>query len=460
VVDGRRRLQDLTLVTTTPTGTGPPAPTAGRSLAGPSALLFASQVLGNAGYFVSVLALARGLEPAERGIYAFATATAMVAARMLLFGVSRGLMVLSAKSPDNRQRLLATSVSFTVAAEAIGSAVLALGLLSGLAPIDLTTTEVVVLSLGVVGSGLVWCGSDYLIGTSSFRTLTVVSSLGPWLYAALMVAFALGPGLSVLLALVSFTAVHGVWGVVVCGLGFRLHGVAAPDRELLRPLLGFGLRSWAGSLAEFLSFRFDQILMAFLATEAALGIYAIAVNLSEVTFYLPGAIATALVPAVAAAARADQERRTIETVRVVTVTTAATIVLGVVIGAPLLPLLFGENYKDSVLPYLILLPGALGFAVGAVFTSGLLASGRPGRSSLVAVVALVTGTALDLILIPSYDEIGAAIAATIALLAGAATGLLAYRSVHRFPWSELVPRRDDVRRLGGAVGAFAARART
>jgi O-antigen/teichoic acid export membrane protein len=449
-------------VTATTPDRGPSGPTPGRSLAGPSALLFGAQVAGNAGYFVAVLALARGLAPAERGVVAFATVTAIVAARALLFGISRGVMVLGAQQPDERRRLFATTFAFTLAVETAGAAALALalGLVSGFAPVDLTTGELGLIAVGVVANGLISCGSDYLIGTSSFRPLTVVSSLGPWLYAALLLALGLGLGLSVLLALVAWTAAHAVWGLMVCGLGFRLHGVARPDRGLLRPLLDFGLRSWAGSLAQFLTFRFDQILMGFLATEAALGIYAIAVNLSEITLYLPGAIATALVPAIAAAAPADQVRRTIDTVRVVTVTTTTTIVLGAVIGAPLLPLLFGRDYEDSVLPYVILLPGALGFAVGAVFASGLLASGRPGRSSLVAVVGLVTGTALDLVLIPPYDEVGAAIAATIALLAGAATGLLAYRSVHPFRWGELVPRRDDVRRLGGAVGALAARARS
>ena len=42
-----------------------------------------------------------------------------------------------------------------------------------------------------------------------------------------------------------------------------------------------------GSLSRFLNFRVDQILMGFLASEAALGIYAVAVNASEVLLYLP-----------------------------------------------------------------------------------------------------------------------------------------------------------------------------
>ena len=45
--------------------------------------------------------------------------------------------------------------------------------------------------------------------------------------------------------------------------------------------MSFGLRAWVGTLSRFLNFRVDQILMGFLASEAALGIYAVAVNASQ-----------------------------------------------------------------------------------------------------------------------------------------------------------------------------------
>jgi O-antigen/teichoic acid export membrane protein len=58
----------------------------------------------------------------------------------------------------------------------------------------------------------------------------------------------------------------------------------------------FGVRAWAVSASRFLSFRADQILMGFMRTEAALGIYAVAVNASEALLFLPFAIGSAIVP--------------------------------------------------------------------------------------------------------------------------------------------------------------------
>ena len=61
---------------------------------------------------------------------------------------------------------------------------------------------------------------------------------------------------------------------------------------------------------KFLNFRIDQPLMGFITTEAALGIYAVAVNGSEILLYLPSATGLALPPVIARPLRADQSDRT------------------------------------------------------------------------------------------------------------------------------------------------------
>ena len=79
-----------------------------------------------------------------------------------------------------------------------------------------------------------------------------------------------------------------------------------------------------------------------------------------------------------------------------------------------------------------------------IFSSALMACALPGRSSLPAGAALVTGLALDVILIPPYDAVGAAVASSVGLFVGAAVGLVLYRRVERFGLAEIVPRTADV----------------
>ena len=100
--------------------------------------------------------------------------------------------------------------------------------------------------------------------------------------------------------------------------------------------------------------------------------------------------------------------------------------------------MFGQAFDDSSEPFLWLLPGALGFVALSLFSSALLASGAPRRSSAGPVVSLVVGIALDLLLIPRMGATGAAVAATAAFLSGGATALVLYQMRDRFAVRALV----------------------
>jgi O-antigen/teichoic acid export membrane protein len=110
-----------------------------------------------------------------------------------------------------------------------------------------------------------------------------------------------------------------------------------------------------------------------------------------------------------------------------------------------------------VTPFLLLLPAAIGYVAVSIFTSALVASGAPGRSSLGPLVSLVVATALDLLLIPAYGASGAAAAASIGYLAGGGTALVLYRRWAAFSWLTLLrPQRGDldlVHALAGPLGS-------
>jgi O-antigen/teichoic acid export membrane protein len=206
-------------------------------------------------------------------------------------------------------------------------------------------------------------------------------------------------------------------------------------------------------MARFLNFRVDQLLMGFLSTEAALGIYAVAVNGSEILLYLPSAIGLVLTPVIARATAESRVETTLWTFRAVTLLTTLALVVAAILGPFLLPLAFGSAYKGAVVPFLWLLPGALGYTAMSAFSSALIASSAPGRSSLGPTVALVVGIVLDVLLIPPLGADGAAIAASGAFLLGGVVSLLSYRGLHDFRLVALVPKREDVNRLGGIARA-------
>jgi O-antigen/teichoic acid export membrane protein len=110
------------------------------SLAGNSARLLVAQVAGNGGWFVSVVLLARALEPAGRGTVAFVTVTALLTSRVAVLGSAEAGKVLAASRPVLRRHVLANLLVLTVATALAGAALTVALLLAvpGLRPAGVT----------------------------------------------------------------------------------------------------------------------------------------------------------------------------------------------------------------------------------------------------------------------------------------------------------------------------------
>jgi O-antigen/teichoic acid export membrane protein len=304
---------------------------------------------------------------------------------------------------------------------------------------------------GIVAGGLVGsiglAAAAYLQGTSRFGMYSRVLGAGPWMYALLLAVFWVTGGETVARAVSAWVLAQGVAAVVLCATAARGIGFGRPDRRLMGESIRFGVRAWLGGLARLLNARVDQVLLGIIATQAVLGTYAVAVNASEVLFYLPSAVATALLPAVARSRAAAGVEQTLRVFRAVMIITTVTVVVAALLGPMLVPLVFGQAYAGSVEPFMWMLPSAFGFAASAVFSNALLASGAPALSSVGPATSLVVGITLDLILIPILGATGAAIAASAALLSGGAAAAVAYGIRAGLRPSALIPRRADVAML-------------
>jgi O-antigen/teichoic acid export membrane protein len=412
-----------------------------------SALLFWSKVAGNAGFFVAVLILARALGPTGRGTIAFITVTALVAARLAGLGIGEATAVFVARRPELRGALLTNVVTFMLGS-ALLAAALACGVLVALGddrPAGVGASELTILACATLVSALGESGYFFLLGRDRIGTVALITATASWVYPLFLVALWSTVGLTVLRAALAWTVAESIRALAYLGQSIRGVTLARLDSGLIGEAVRFGSRVWVGSLARFLNFRTDQILMGFLASEAALGVYAVAVNASEMLLYLPAAMATALLPV---AARADAALRTEQTLgafRSAAVVTACAVVVAALLGPLALPLVFGAPFEASVAPFLWLLPGALGFAAIAAFSSALMAGSSPGSSSVGPLVSLVLGVALDVVLIPRFGASGAAAAASAAFLAGGCAALVVFRHRNPFAWRLLLlPRRSDL----------------
>jgi O-antigen/teichoic acid export membrane protein len=429
------------------------------AVAGGSAQLFWAKIAGNAGFFVAVLILARALGPSGRGTIAFITVTALIAARVSGLGIEEATSVFVARRPEARGALLTNVVAFVGSSAVLAATAVCVGLLllGDRAPAGLGGPEIAAIAAATMVFALGDAGHCFVLGCGRFARVATVTATTSWLYPLFLFLVWSTVGLTVARAALAWVAAESVRAFAYLGQAARGVELRRPDARLLLEAVRFGTRAWVGGLARFLNFRTDQLLLGFMASEAALGVYAVAVNASEVLLYLPAATATALLPV---AARTEPGRRADQALRAfrgAAVVTGAGALVAALAGPVLLPLVFGAAFEPAVVPFLWLLPGAVGFAAIAVFSNALVGASAPGLSSLGPLVALVLGVALDLVLIPRFGASGAAAAASAAFLAGGWAALIAFRRRTPFPWRALLhPQRADLtmfRALARPLGA-------
>jgi lipopolysaccharide/colanic/teichoic acid biosynthesis glycosyltransferase/O-antigen/teichoic acid export membrane protein len=210
-----------------------------------------------------------------------------------------------------------------------------------------------------------------------------------------------------------------------------LKGAGRPSVQLARRIYAFGTRGQVGSLMSLLNLRFDFVFLAALAGPATLGIYAVASKYAEVLRLLPIAANWVLYPRFArseAAVAASTSRQMI--LRAGAVTAGASIPLAIAAGW-VVPPLFGASFTGATLPARILLVGLAAEGVAGVVTAFLFGRGRPGLNSLAAGAGVVVTLVLDIILIPRFGAVGAAVASSAAYLTTTLTLVFWYRRLTR-----------------------------
>lgn len=191
-------------------------------------------------------------------------------------------------------------------------------------------------------------------------------------------------------------------------------GFAPPSPELARRMYGFGVRGQVGNLLLLLNLRLDFAILGALAGAAPLGVYALASRFAELLRLLPVSVFWVLYPEYARTGQtiaASRARALIP--RLGALTLAAAIPLGLASGV-VLPWLFGPAFQAAVLPSQILLVGLVAEGVGGVVTPYLYGEGRPGLNSLAMGAGVVVTVLLDVLLIPRFAALGAAVASSAA----------------------------------------------
>ncbi len=162
--------------------------------------------------------------------------------------------------------------------------------------------------------------------------------------------------------------------------------------------------------------RLDQILIEWMLGASMTGVYAAAVRLAEIWYFIPTALYTAILPALFGIDQRDRERFA-SVIRALLATTlwGSAIVVGILFlfAPPLIDFVFGGEFKLSVMPFRILILGG-GLALSGILQGYYLVVYQIQRYSLVFTgMSGCLSIVLNFIFIPRLGVVGAAYALLI-----------------------------------------------
>ena len=224
----------------------------------------------------------------------------------------------------------------------------------------------------------------------------------------------------------------------------------AYDRLKYRTALRFGVPTAIGAVSALLLYRLDVLLLSWWSDLSNVGLYSVALAVTEVIWVVPTAAAQAIVP------HASKQNPTLDTARLSRVVVLLMVVTSfcvMTLSPFVVPLVFGAAFSPAVnaIPFLSL--AAVGVGIWKLIGHDLIARGNARARLLSGVAGIVVMVVFDAVLIPRYGVIGAAAGAAAAYLVAAWLVLLAWRpSSGARIRDALLVRRSDISDLRSRIG--------
>lgn len=396
----------------------------------------------------NAIVISRLLGPSGRGIVSLAGVLVGLITALGTFGFAAAFAYFAGKRRYAPPQLVgATFLSAALLGGGSAFIVLALAdpllatLLAGMTWLELAATAVSIpfafltlfLMTYLIGAGQAVRAARLQIGAAIVAMTLLVVALGP-LQGDVAGGILAISATSVLVALATLA-------LVARDHGFSLRGT----RPILAAAGRYGIQVYPGTLSGQFWLRADVFVLNAMSGAAAVGQYTLATSLAEKVWVLDSSVAQVTMHEVIGSSGDASARLVARTTRNILFVAGLGCVALAVVAPWAVPLLFGDAFREAVMPLWLLLPGVLAIATArpmSTFFSGHL--GRPLITSGVSVATAVVAVVAYLALIPPYGASGAAAGSSLAYLVPLVVYLPLFRRLTGISLrDQLLVTRDD-----------------
>jgi O-antigen/teichoic acid export membrane protein len=390
---------------------------------------FGAELVKAALSFVTGVLMTRLLSPANRGTLSLAMNLPPLVTLLFNLGLTQANTYFTGRKPSNSAELAANSMFFSVS---IGVAVITIAyvgrncaLSTFLRGLDTTSFLLLILLVPVM-----LLDSYFLSILQGLGQFALCNSRRILTASGLLVGMAISLGLvsaglwGAIITFIIVTLVTTLWFVWVFASVVSIRPTF--NFSLARNSLGYGFKSYLQNLAVRLLYNSDLYLVAFFLETDQVAYYAIATVFVRTLWYIPDSVGAVLLPKLVTVDTEDAYQFTVVVCRQTVLATGMMALALLLTSKTLLPLIYGIKYLASIKPMIMLIPGAVVMSTYKVLARNFASRHKQQVSTLVVVVSLILNGGLNLLLIPRYGIVGAAISSTVAYFVSAVALLGAF----------------------------------
>jgi polysaccharide transporter, PST family len=381
------------------------------------AWLFVDSLLRmSVGLFVGVW-IARYLGPVQFGQYSFALAFVTIFSVVGALAVDASVVRDIVKEPSAKDEILGTATFLKFLGGLLAAALCMVAIIVLRPEEAVVKWLVIILAAGIMFQAMdtiaLWfqaqVQSKYTVWAKNIAVLIMTSvKVTLVLLNAPIVAFAWAGLAEALLSALALIIVYHV-------IGQRI-STWLPDLHRAKVLLRESWPLLISAITAVLYLRMDVVMLGEMHSEAAVGIYGAATRISEAWYFIPMALVASLQPSIMQAKKHSEELFQTRLRNVYNLMSALSISVATVVtlfADQLVRLLFGQSYEAAGAVLVVHVWAAVAVSLGVASSQYLIAENLQKISMYRTTIGLMCNLGLNLLLIPKYGALGAAVATLI-----------------------------------------------
>jgi len=389
-----------------------------QKIIGNTGWLFADKILRmGVGLFIGAW-VARYLGPEQFGTLSYATAFVALFLPFATLGLD-GIVVRDlVNEPLNQAKVMGTAFVLRVLGS-IFTLCLTVMAIIWIRPDDtLTHWLVIIISIGTIFQAFdiidLWFQSQvqskYTVWVKNLAFLLIALVRATLIFGQFpLIAFAWAGLVEIMLGAVGLLMIYGLNGHHIS----QWRGELARAKQLLR-------QSWPlvlSGLSVMIYMKIDQIMLGQMIGNDAVGLYSAAIRISEIWYFIPLAIVSSVFPSIIEAKKVSEILYYQRLQKLFNLMTALSVIVAIImtiLSNIIIQILFGEHYAAAGTILAIHIWAAVFVFLGVAQSPWDITEGLTTIALQRTIMGAIINIMLNLVLIPSYQGIGAAIATVVA----------------------------------------------